>query len=58
MVDNYITEENVRSHFEYIYIYIYINQRKVNHISLILLYTILKHIILIEQDHMYFVFID
>ena len=54
MVDNYITEENVKTHFEYIYI----NQRKQNLTWVILLYMISKHIILIEQDHMYFVFTD
>ena len=36
----------------------YINQRKLNHILVILSYTIWKHILLIELDLMYFVFID
>ena len=36
----------------------YINQRKLNLISLILSHMTLKHIILIERDLMYFVFID
>ena len=52
MVDNYITNDNVKFHFGYIY-----HQRKLNHIWLILLYTTLKHIIQIAQNLMYFVFI-
>ena len=46
VVNNYITDENVESHFEYVY-----KPKKMNLIQLILLYIILKHIILIDLDH-------
>ena len=53
IVDNYITEENDNSILN-----IYSYQRKVNLTSLILLYMISNHIILIKLDHIAFHFID
>ena len=53
LVDNYITETNVNSHFENVS-----TPKKMNQTWLILSHLIQKHITLIEQDHMCFVFID
>ena len=53
IVDNYITEENINSHFIYEFI-----PKKIELNLTIFLYMILKHIIRIELEPMYFVLFD
>ena len=53
IVDNFITGENVNSHFKYEF-----TPKKIESQLTNFLYMILKHIILIELDHIVYHFID